>query len=32
MIPCLNTHPDWVSTLKGYVEDVKAGSDKMILS
>ncbi len=32
MIPCLNTHPDWVSTLKGYVEDVKAGSDKMVLS
>jgi ferrochelatase len=32
MIPCLNTHPDWVSTLKGYVDDVKSGSTKMILS
>jgi ferrochelatase len=32
MIPCLNTHPDWVSTLKSYVEDVKSGSLKMVFS
>ncbi len=32
MIPCLNTHPLWVSTLAKYVEGVKAGEKEMLLS
>lgn len=31
MIPCLNTHPRWVETLAGYVEEVKKGNKNMLL-
>lgn len=31
MIPCLNTHPLWVSAIKGWIEGYKAGSGEMIL-
>lgn len=32
MIPCLNTHPLWVGTLKTWIEDYKAGSTDMIFA
>jgi ferrochelatase len=31
MIPCLNVHPLWVSTLKGWLDDIDKGSKEMIL-
>lgn len=31
MIPCLNTHPAWVKTLKMWVNDYAAGSTNMVL-
>lgn len=31
MIPCLNTHPLWVETLKGWVNEIEKGSKEMLL-
>jgi ferrochelatase len=31
MIPCLNTHPNWVSTIAQWVNDYRDGSREMIL-
>lgn len=31
MIPCLNTHPLWVSTLKGWLDEIANGNKEMIL-
>ncbi|MEO7530633.1 MAG: ferrochelatase [Sediminibacterium sp.] len=31
MIPCLNTHPLWVSTLAQWFEEYRAGSEEMVL-
>jgi ferrochelatase len=31
MIPCLNTHPLWVSALAGWIEGYREGSKEMIL-
>ncbi len=31
MIPCLNTHPLWVKTIAGWVEEYKSGNREMIL-
>ncbi|MBA3829190.1 MAG: ferrochelatase [Taibaiella sp.] len=30
-IPCLNTHPQWVNTLKTWIESVKGGNREMLL-
>lgn len=32
MIPCLNVHPLWVKTLKGWIDEVNSGSKKMLLT
>ncbi|WP_276503464.1 ferrochelatase [Terrimonas pollutisoli] len=32
MIPCLNTHPLWVSTLKNWVEEINSGKKDMLLA
>lgn len=31
MIPCLNVHPVWVSTLKGWINEIAGGKKEMIL-
>lgn len=31
MIPCLNVHPLWVSTLKGWMDEIAMGNKEMIL-
>jgi len=31
MIPCLNVHPLWVTTLKGWIEQVNKGNKEMLL-
>lgn len=31
MIPCLNTHPDWVKTLVGYIADAHSPHPSMLL-
>jgi len=31
MIPCLNTHPMWVRTLAGWINEFAAGNTEMIL-
>lgn len=31
MVPCLNTHPLWVSTLKGWMDEIVRGNKKMLL-
>jgi protoporphyrin/coproporphyrin ferrochelatase len=31
MIPCLNVHPMWVSTLKGWMDDLAKGNKEMLL-
>jgi ferrochelatase len=31
MIPCLNTHPLWVATLKGWINEIADGKKEMIL-
>ena len=31
MIPCLNVHPSWVSTLKGWIDEIGDGKKEMIL-
>lgn len=31
MIPCLNVHPLWVSTLKGWMDEIARGNKEMIL-
>ncbi len=31
MIPCLNTHPAWVSTIAGWINEHNEGSQKMML-
>jgi len=31
MIPCLNVHPLWVSTLKGWMDEIANGNKEMIL-
>ncbi len=30
-IPCLNVHPQWIKTLAGWVEEIKAGKKEMLL-
>src|SRR5688572_798154 len=32
MIPCLNVHPLWVATLKGWIDQVKNGHKEMLLN
>lgn len=32
MIPCMNTHPAWVHTLAGWIDETAAGSQRMVLS
>jgi len=32
MIPCLNTSPDWVKTLAGWIRDYAGGRERMLLS
>ena len=32
MIPCLNVHPVWVSTLKGWVDEIANGNKEMLLA
>ena len=32
MIPCLNTHPSWVSALAGWTQEYSNGNKRMILS
>ena len=31
MIPCLNVHPFWVATLKGWIDQLKNGDKEMLL-
>ena len=32
MIPCLNTHPLWISTLKNWMEEINSGKKDMLLA
>ena len=32
MIPCLNTHPVWVRTIAGWINEFIAGSEEMVLT
>ena len=31
MIPCLNVHPLWVATLKGWINEYSSGSRRLVL-